>query len=197
MRFSEKLYPGIIYHIWTHGVLDEDIFREDQNYIFFLNRYFKYTTPILKTYAFCLMPNHFHFLVKTRNIDEINTKFPEVKIYSDNEFAEYTSKRIGNLLNSYTKSFNSFYKRKGGLFNRHFKRKSIDKEEYFTKIILYIHNNPIHHGFAHRIKDWPYSSWHSYINKKDDNLYKEDVLRWFGGLDDFIKIHLDMENQQL
>jgi REP element-mobilizing transposase RayT len=54
--------PGSYYHIFNRGNNREYIFREDANYRFFLERYKKYLTPHVNTYAYCLMSNHFHLL---------------------------------------------------------------------------------------------------------------------------------------
>mgnify|MGYP000067432488 CR=1 FL=1 len=55
------------------------------------------------------------------------------------------------------------YKRRGSLFERPFKRKTITDENYFTQLIAYIHTNPIKHGFCKQILDWPHSSIHAYV----------------------------------
>ncbi len=62
----EPFEPGNIYHIYNHGNAEDLIFREDKNYPFFLKRYQKYIQPVANTYAYCLLPNHFHFMVRVR-----------------------------------------------------------------------------------------------------------------------------------
>jgi len=58
------LEAGFNYHIYNHAVADGNLFIEDANYQYFLKLWEKYSSPIAETYANCLMPNHFHFLVK-------------------------------------------------------------------------------------------------------------------------------------
>lgn len=70
----EKLIPNQSYHIFNHANGFENIFMEDENYRFFLEKYQQYIKPIAETYAYCLMPNHFHLVIRIRRreiIDEI------------------------------------------------------------------------------------------------------------------------------
>lgn len=60
------LLPERMYHIWTHANGSEDLFRSEENYQYFLKRYAKYIHPIADTFAYCLMPNHLHFMVRIK-----------------------------------------------------------------------------------------------------------------------------------
>ncbi len=60
------LQPDTSYHIFNHANGFENIFRHEANYYFFLEKYWKYIGPIAETYAWCLMPNHFHLVVRIR-----------------------------------------------------------------------------------------------------------------------------------
>ncbi len=114
--------PGSYYHIYNRGNNREIIFREDENYRFFLLRYKKYLAAYVTTHAYCLMPNHFHFL------DRIN---------DDKSLAQRTSgkltpleKAFRDFFISYAKSFNKRYGRTGSLFQYKFKRKLADDLAY-------------------------------------------------------------------
>ena len=67
----EKLQPNSSYHIFNHANGFENIFTEDENYRFFLDKYKEYITPIAETYAYCLLPNHFHLVVRIRKREVI------------------------------------------------------------------------------------------------------------------------------
>ncbi|WP_445665227.1 hypothetical protein [Fodinibius sp. AD559] len=67
----ESFEPNTIYHVYNHGNAEDLIFREDTNYAFFLKRYQKYIPPIADTFAYCLMPNHFHFMVRIKSREEL------------------------------------------------------------------------------------------------------------------------------
>jgi len=64
------LQPGCIYHIFNRGNNRDILFIEERNYQYFLRLYRKYVEPVAATYAYCLIPNHFHFLIRTRTLEE-------------------------------------------------------------------------------------------------------------------------------
>lgn len=66
-----KLEAGLVYHVFNRGNNRENLFREERNYRFFMDLYRKYIVPTATTYAYCLMPNHFHFLLKIREADSL------------------------------------------------------------------------------------------------------------------------------
>ncbi|HEX4372500.1 MAG TPA: hypothetical protein VHZ50_04255, partial [Puia sp.] len=67
----DKLQPLSYYHIFNHANGDENIFREEENYRFFLEKYVLYIHPVAETLAYCLMPNHFHMLVKIKTEQQL------------------------------------------------------------------------------------------------------------------------------
>ena len=81
-----------IYHVYNHGNGEDLIFREVENYRFFLKRFKTYINPIAKIYAYCLMPNHFHFLLKIRSEAELCNHFEET--YSDFDRTEMSHEDI-------------------------------------------------------------------------------------------------------
>jgi len=71
------LLPENYYHIYNHGNADDNIFRDDENYIYFLKRYAAFINPVADTLAYCLLPNHFHFVVqfkKEHAIQQVHKK---------------------------------------------------------------------------------------------------------------------------
>ncbi|MDO9153272.1 MAG: hypothetical protein Q7U47_06130, partial [Paludibacter sp.] len=67
----QPLKPDTSYHIFNHANGFENIFTEDENYRFFLEKYEQYISPIAETYAYCLLPNHFHLVVRIRRKEVI------------------------------------------------------------------------------------------------------------------------------
>jgi len=164
---------GGIYHVYTRAIGDEKLFRNDDNYAYFLGKYHHYFNEKLETLGYCLLPNHFHLLVKVK---ENTTNDLIIKAFSD-------------FLNAYAKSINKVFGRNGPLFQRKFKRKKIDTEEYLTRIVTYIHLNPVKHGFTNDPSDWKYCSYKSYLSKSQSKLNRELVIAWFGGLNGFNIAH--------
>jgi REP element-mobilizing transposase RayT len=157
---------GQSYHIYNHANGSENIFREEKNYRFFLQKYGKYLGAVVDTYAYCLMPNHFHLLVGVKGEAELAKTFP----IRCGGLEKLVSKQFSNFFSSYTQSFNKKYQRKGSPFIKKFKHKLILTESQWQDTFLYIHLNPIKYGFAKDLKDWKWSSFHGY--EKVTNLSK-------------------------
>ena len=200
------LEPVQMYHVWTHANGDDNLFMEDQNYNYFLEKYSYHIEPVAETYAYCLMPNHLHLMVRVRGEGEVleflrgkksNPK-PNLQGFENlGGFSRVISQQFSNLFNSYTKAFNKFYTRKGSLFIPNFKRKLIDSDNYFGTLIAYIHNNPVHHGFTVRPGEWQHSSWHAYMQKKITKIKREEGMGWFGNKKEFIRIHREIVMEKM
>jgi hypothetical protein len=93
------------------------------------------------------------------------------------------------LLNAYTKSFNKLFHRRGSLFLKSFKKKLEYTSGDIKRIILYIHRNPIHHGFTSHYTAWQYSSYQNIVGNDPGLISKQEVLFLFGGLENFILEH--------
>ena len=65
-KYADIFQPHQVFHVWTHANGKENLFKEDQNYLFFLRKYDKYISPVADTFAYCLMPNHIHFMVRIK-----------------------------------------------------------------------------------------------------------------------------------
>ncbi len=189
-----SLQPNAYYHIYNRAVGKEKGFIEEKNYYFFLSKLKQYITPIADVYAYCLMPNHYHLFVKIKTKQAIELYKLQLsehnKVLGNFETIEaFIVKQFSNMNNSYTKSFNIAYNRKGKLFLQSFKRKEVDSNEYFTKLIHYIHCNPVHHQLTKQIKDWKHSSYNTLLSTSATLLQRDTVLNWFGGREKFIIFH--------
>jgi len=69
--------PGKMYHVYNHGNAQDNLFRCEENYIYFLKKYAQYIYPIVDTFAYCLMPNHFHTLVRVKTEEELCALNPQ------------------------------------------------------------------------------------------------------------------------
>ena len=186
------LYPDNICHLLSHAVGDEKLFREPKNHDFFLKKYCEHISPVADTFCYNLLPNHFHFLVRIKGYNEIETHFKEKK--KDKEFnpetvPDFIMERFSNWLNSYTKAFNKIYNRKGSLFIDYLRRVEIKKDGQFTDTIFYVHKNPVHHGYCKTISGWPGSSYNLLTSTEPTFLMRDEIMEWFGGRDQFLKYH--------
>ena len=179
--------PDRFYHIYNRACGFEKLFLSDSNFRFFLEKFAENLKSYITLYAYCLMPNHFHFLVKTKNLFGIEDPG---KIYSKN---------FSNFFNSYAKAFNKFNKRKGSLFSQNFKKKEIDSMEYLRNVTLYIHQNPVKHGYVNKIDKWKYSSYKEIISGKPVYCHgNTEMVEWFRSLDILkfchkIEVNIDLD----
>ena len=101
------LIPDQDYHIFHRAVGSEQLFIETDNYHYFLKRYTYYIVPFVDTLAYCLLPNHFHFVVRIKSEQEVadlyRKKFP-FREWKTEEASRLLIKQWSNLLNSYTKN---------------------------------------------------------------------------------------------
>lgn len=186
------LLPDHVYHVFSRAVGNEKLFLEDENYMFFLNAYKRHISPISDTFAYCLLQNHFHFLIRIKSIEIIKSDFllkKGNKVFVDEKAAEFVMERFGNLLNSYTKALNRRNNRKGGLFIDTLRRVEIKEDSDFGSEIFYLHKNPVHHQYVSKIEDWRWSSYQSILSTSPTSLLRNEVLDWFGGREPFIKFH--------
>lgn len=171
------------YHIFNRGVEKRLIFLDDQDHQIFLYYLFVYTQPIetvllrfpnlpirlynknlnseVELIAYCLMPNHFHLLLRQKSRDA-------------------TSKLIKQITNAYTFYFNKKYQRVGSLFQGRFKAVSIGSDELLLHISRYIHLNPLVAEIVINLKDYQWSSYPEYMKKsKDPMCSREIILSYF------------------
>jgi putative transposase len=185
---SEPLIPGCYYHIYNRGNNGENIFREERNYRYFLQLYAQYIQSVAVTYAYCLMVNHFHLLIRILEAKDCQ---------SFEDWQSYVSLQFRNLFSTYTKAINKAYKRTGSLFEKPFKRKLVDNDSYFTYLVAYIHRNPQTHGFVDDFRDWPWSSYGAMLSEKPTKVMRDDVLEWFGGRAAFMDGHIMAVDEKL
>lgn len=191
--------PGILYHLYTHANGFENLFRSDENYRYFLRRYEHFIPPVADTLAYCLMPNHIHFLIRIKKEAEIQATFQSSEVFGNLRgltVEKRISKQFSNLFNSYTKAFNKMYSRRGSLFIPNFKRKEITSDNYFTSVVRYIHANPIQHGFVKSIEAWPWSSHKNILGQSSLLVKHEEVIQWFGNSEEFVRFHQQHSEMQ-
>ncbi|AFM05886.1 hypothetical protein Fleli_3567 [Bernardetia litoralis DSM 6794] len=158
---SEKLY-----HIYNQGNNQETVFLNREDYIFFLTKVREKVLPFCEIVNYCLMPNHFHFLVNTND-------------YSTEEImlGKLTLTRLSNgfrlLTSQYATYFNHKYKRSGSLFRQKTKGKNLEDSEqgnYPFTCFHYIHQNPMKAKLCQKMEDWEFSSFKDYLGVRTGSL---------------------------
>jgi len=184
MRHIESIEPGNTYHIYNCGINGEAIFKEKRNYYYFLSKYQQYCSDVLETYAYALLNNHFHLLVKVK--DQQIKQDPG----AGSEKTLIASRQLSHFFNAYAQAINKSQHRQGKLFESPFKRKRIKNDSYYTGMIRYIHMNPEKHGFVHDFREWEFSSWHALTSNQESFLARQEVIDWFGSKEQFVDFHL-------
>lgn len=178
------------YHIYNCANGNENLFKEEENFRYFLKQWEKYISPIADTYAYCLMPNHIHFLIQIKGEEEILNLGGFQNLQGLERTSKIISKKFSNLFNSYTKAFNKRYERRGSLFSPNFKRKEITSKNYLKNLVCYIHRNPVHHGFCAELDEWKFSSYHAYLSNSSSKINRSYILNQFEDKNNFMATHL-------
>ena len=175
------LDAGRVYHIYNRGNNFQDVFFNHQNYLLFLEKFTLYLNDFCKVYAYVLIPNHYHFLIR------INDNL------MPNEFGHQFMKFIL----SYTNKVNFKENRNGSLFLNNFKRILVDDESYLKRLIFYIHYNPEKHEIIEDFRDYQFSSYRAYLSNKPSKISREEVLEYFGNINEFISFHNYLHDEKL
>jgi putative transposase len=185
--------PGFVYHVFNRGIAQQPVFFDKRDYQRFLSliNYYRYSSLELRfsyfnrlaleermaymeklrkngqknaiVFAFCLMDNHFHLLMKELIEDGIK-------------------KFIANLQNSYAKYINTKNKRNGSLFQEMFRAVRVETDEQFLHVARYIHLNPFVSKIVknlEELQDYPWSSLGNYLDKRTWEFVDTDFLMSF------------------
>lgn len=183
-NYWAKIEANQCYHIYNHAVGTENLFKKEGNETYFLKKWDQYISPYFTNYAYCLLPNHFHFLSKAKPIgDALKAKIEAagtkrglaflagelpVNVFYESQFASF--------FKSYTNSINRQEpNRYGSLFKAKFRRTLVRNQSDFLHFLCYIHHNPIHHHLATDFGDWPFSSFNRYLTPASNSLMKSTL----------------------
>lgn len=167
---SISIQPNLIYHVYNRGINREPIFYKKQNWDYFLFKLFRYFQPQkAKVIAYCLMPNHYHLLVRVLCQD-----------FGKQVMLPFTI--------TYTKAINKQENRVGPLFQGAYQIKQIKTDEEILQASRYIHLNPVKAGLVKKPNDWTYSSFLDYIEQRKNSLLeKEIILELVPGMEEYKK----------
>lgn len=180
-KHTEHYDFGDCLHIVNRGNNKQTTFFEEQDYNRFLVYAEKYLTRFSDIYSYCVLPNHFHFLIRIKSFNEIN--FPRDK---KNELS-YVTDQFRFFFASYAQYFNTKYKRTGKVFEQQFLRIPVETDDYFTKLIFYHNTNHIKHQVSKDLLGYPYSSLVEYKAKGKNWINKQYVFDWFGNKEKTLK----------
>ncbi len=198
LKYLATLEENTYYHIYNRTNNRELLFRSDENYRYFLKLYTKYLRPLCQTYSWCLLPNHFHFLIRVRAME---TLLEHIRSLPDtNRLAsavldgatvsthQIVANAFQKLFTAYAMGFNNAWERSGNLFHRPFKRLLVENEEQLMSTAIYIHTNPKHHKLTTCFEDYSWSSYRNILGRPEvtEPAY---LLQLFGGKDGYVAAH--------
>lgn len=161
---------GRLYHIYNRGNNRQKIFFSAENYLFFLKKMRTHLLKHCELLSWCLMPNHFHWMVY---IPEDYQKM--IEEHEDKSQLLPMNKEISTLLSSYTKAINKSYERSGSLFRKRTKSKCLNlpdvRDDYYPLVCFqYIHQNPMNAGLSDSLEGWPFSSYKDYERSRNGSI---------------------------
>jgi REP element-mobilizing transposase RayT len=175
--FKEEGY----YHIYNRSNGKELIFKYAEDANEFLKRFSELVAPYCDVLAYCLMSNHFHFVLYCKPIDEVlkervakeNSNMAKMFLENQATYNDFLVAQFARLFLGFSKYYNLKFKRNGNLFQKKFKR---IQQKTLTKVvsrICYVHHNPLHHDAASFYDGYQFSSFNAYLNEKPTKIAKD------------------------
>jgi REP-associated tyrosine transposase len=165
-----EFFVNELYHIYNRGNNKQKIFFSDDNYVYFLKKVQTHIQPHCSILAYCLMPNHFHFLI---HADKRTTAVGPIGGKERNVLSE----GIRNTLSSYSQAINKQNNSTGSLFQQNTKARPIVRggQNYDVTCLHYIHQNPVTAKLVKKMEDWPYSSFRDYCGLRNETLCNKEL----------------------
>jgi len=141
-KILTPIESGNVYHIYNRGINYQNVFFNEKDYHLFLSRFKDYLNDYCQLYAYCLLPNHYHLVLRINK--ENGSQF---------------SRQFGSFIVSYTNKVNLQEKRIGSLFMKPFRRIKVDTDDYLKRLIFYINHNAAKHEIVKDFRKYPFGSY--------------------------------------
>lgn len=187
INYRIRIEPEKFYHIWNRENNRENLFYTSANYEYFLRMYAKFLDPVAETYAFCLLPNHFHLLIRTKAFATSIEVSPAGE--TSKKKANPVSLAFQRLFTAYSQAINIQQHRTGSLFQKPYKRLEIKSAKQLANLVHYIHTNPQRHHIIDDFRQYPWSSYERITIDRPSKLKKEEVLAWFKNKENYLNYH--------
>jgi putative transposase len=174
-----------LYHVFNQGNNQQPIFSDDEDYLTFLRMTRNFISSQTEIIAYCLMPNHFHFLIYA---DERANKI----IKQGGLLIDCVTNGFRKLLSGYARIYNNRYNKTGSLFRQKTKSKCLSDivqgstytlQDYYFNCFHYIHQNPYRAGLVERLEDWQYSSFADFAMLRKGALCNKELASKFCSYD--------------
>ena len=146
------------YHIITRGNNQNEVFKSDVDYYYYLKLLKKYKNELpFDLYHYCLMPNHVHLLIKTRKSDDFSLFMKKINL----AYYHYYHRKYGWV---------------GHFWQDRFRSQPVGKDDYFIQCGKYIEFNPMRAGIVRKPEEYGFSSYNYYAFGEGDDLLAEDIF---------------------
>jgi len=172
-RRATPFSPDQYYHFYNRGNNRQAVFFERDNYLYFLKGIKKYLREYVEILVYCLMPTHYHILVRVRNKTSEALKTSEV---SNKEVSGKVSRAMQKFGISYTKAINKRFERVGALFQGQFQAKPVQNYNHLLNLCFYIHANPVKDGLVVLPEDWEFSNYLEWMNLREGTLVNREFI---------------------
>ncbi len=182
-KYQAKYSHGNFYHVFNRASGKQLLFKEVQNYYYFLNRFHYHLSDYVTLHVWCLIPNHFHFLIQIKEEEDMRP------IHKNADLHKIITNKFKNFFLSYSMSFKLMFEQSSNVFSQKYKHVRLYKEDDLRQVLMYLHRNPKHHN----IGDWQNFRWSSYkeilhANSKNENACF--IINLFSGKAEYVKAHL-------
>jgi len=202
-KLKAIFYPEEYYHIVCKSIDGLLLFDDGQDYEVYNERFKKFTGDFFDVWCFCLIPNHSHHIIKIKSVSSVSLFIEAISLGDktmamkdfttdvSNEllFNKMIERQMNSFLVSYANYVNNKYYRKGGIFQKPFKRIKIEGDGHLQQAIIYVHANAQKHKMIADYKQYNHSSYASVIKKNEYFVDAKSVVDFFGGLNKFIDLH--------
>jgi REP element-mobilizing transposase RayT len=129
----------------------------------------KYLAPVATIIVYCLMPTHYHILVRV--------KHQTSEVFKTSEVSKQVSLAMQKFLISYTKAINKRFQRVGSLFQGQFQAEPIRNYAHLLNLCVYIHANPVKDGLVAAPEDWIYSNYLEWLGQREGTLVDREFIQ--------------------
>ena len=204
-QYKAPFCPEAYYHIVCKCIDGLKLFNDETDYQVFKERFKQFTSVFFEVWSYNLLSNHTHHIIKTKSVALINQHLVALQreehtkamllFLKDNQNEILFDQMIERQMNSFLVSFSNYCNnkrgRKGGIFQKPFKRIRIDDDIHLQQAIVYTNANAQKHNIVNDFKKHLYSSYNAIINEDDHFVETQNVINFFDGKENFIKIHKD------
>lgn len=180
-----KFLPNHVYHIYNQGNNQQQLFYTEDDYRLFLELFSSYVVPYADVLAWCLIPNHYHFM--------LSVKENCAPVKQGNIVLDSVSNGFRNLSGAYAHQYNKVHQKSGSVFRPKTKSKNLTEDGSamsYLNCFYYIHQNAWRHGIVSHASLWKYSSYHFYAGTRKQSICNRELARQLCEFDEatFIKL---------